>query len=237
MILKADLHIHTHYSNNSQTLRWGRHVGRFLVDSRLSVNEILTIAKTKELDLVSITDHDEISGTIKALEIGPKNRLIVLPGVEIMTGEGDLLAYGIKEKIPFKMGLEKTINHIKKLGGIIAAPHPFGFQGIFFMGRNKKLKGKIKLDAIEVCNPLNGFCKRSIAFAERNKIAKLAGSDSKTKSTIGSVYTEINTLDTRIGTILQAIKNRQTKPIFVKKHSPLKYAINFLYYNYLVRNR
>jgi len=233
MILKADLHIHTHYSNNNQTLRWGRQIGRYLVDSRLSVNGVLTIAEAKRLDLTSITDHDEIDGTIKALEICKKYKLTVLPGIEITTGEGHLLAYGVKEKMPFKMGLKRTINYIKKLGGIVVAAHPFSPLGIFFMGRNKKLKEKIKLDAVEVYGSVKGFCKRSIVFAEKNKIAKLAGSDSKTKSTIGSVYTEINTANTSIDEVLKAIKNGQTKPVLIKRHSLLKQTVNLLHYNYL----
>jgi predicted metal-dependent phosphoesterase TrpH len=51
----ADLHIHTIYS----------------YDGTASVPAMLTRARQIGLDVIAITDHDEIAGSLKALELAP----------------------------------------------------------------------------------------------------------------------------------------------------------------------
>ena len=72
----ADLHIHTIYS----------------YDGTASVPAVLTRAKQIGLDVIAITDHDEIAGSLKALELASKYGVQVIPAIEITTAEGDLLA-------------------------------------------------------------------------------------------------------------------------------------------------
>jgi predicted metal-dependent phosphoesterase TrpH len=51
----ADLHIHSIYS----------------YDGTASVHAILRRARQIGLDVIAITDHDEINGSLKALELAP----------------------------------------------------------------------------------------------------------------------------------------------------------------------
>lgn len=233
MILKADLHIHTHYSNRSQVLRWGETIGKHLIDSRLTVEEVLIAAKKIGLDVISITDHDEIGGSIKALKLCQKHDLIAVPGIEVTTGEGHLLAYGVTEKIPPKLGVEKTIKYVRDLGGIVVAAHPFNPQGIFFAGRNKKLSGKIELGALEVFSVMRGRCRQSHAYAEKYQIPKLSGSDSKTIFTMGSAYTGIETTKKSTVGVLEAVEAGRTKPVIVKKPPLVKSVLKMIQCNYL----
>jgi len=77
---KVDLHIHTFYS-----------------DGFYSPEDIVSKAKERGLDTISITDHDNLAGIIEATEAGRKIGVEVIPGLEISTDVNDreihVLAY------------------------------------------------------------------------------------------------------------------------------------------------
>ena len=104
----ADLHIHTVYS----------------YDGTASVPAVLARAKQVGLDVIAITDHDEIRGALKAFELAPRFDIEVIPGIEITTAEGDLLALFVTEKIQPGRPLIETIVKVGEAGGICIAPHP-----------------------------------------------------------------------------------------------------------------
>ena len=104
----ADLHIHTVYS----------------YDGTASVPAVLERAKHVGLDVIAITDHDEIRGALQAFELAPQFGIEVIPGIEITTSEGDLLALFVTEKIQPGRSLVETIVKVGEAGGICIAPHP-----------------------------------------------------------------------------------------------------------------
>ena len=104
----ADLHIHTIYS----------------YDGTASVPAVLTRARQIGLDVIAITDHDEITGSLKALELAPAFGLEVIPGTEVTTAEGDLLALNVTRKIERNLPLIETVLKVSDLGGFCIAPHP-----------------------------------------------------------------------------------------------------------------
>jgi len=104
----ADLHMHTIFS----------------YDGTASVPAVLKRAKQVGLDLIAITDHDEIRGALQAEELAPKFDIQVIPGVEITTAEGDLLALSIRKLVPAGLPLIETIKRVGEQGGFCIAPHP-----------------------------------------------------------------------------------------------------------------
>jgi predicted metal-dependent phosphoesterase TrpH len=104
----ADLHMHTIYS----------------YDGTATVQAVLQRAKQAELDIIAITDHDEIRGALLAEQIAHRYDIQVIPGVEITTAEGDLLALSIRKLIPAGLPLIETILRAGELGGFCIAPHP-----------------------------------------------------------------------------------------------------------------
>lgn len=66
MSLKADLHTHTNYS-----------------DGVLSPFELLDLAKTRDISIISITDHDTVDGIESAIDYAKNLGIEVIPGVEI----------------------------------------------------------------------------------------------------------------------------------------------------------
>ena len=66
--MKTDLHIHTTES-----------------DGFLTVEEVLSIASKRGLDLISITDHDTTMGIEKAISISDNYGIKIIPGIEFST--------------------------------------------------------------------------------------------------------------------------------------------------------
>lgn len=105
----ADLHIHTVHSH----------------DGTCSVAAVLKYASEyTNLSVVAITDHNSIRGNVEAMQLAPMYGLEVIPGCEISTADGHLLALFIKELIPARLSLFETIERVGEQGGICVAPHP-----------------------------------------------------------------------------------------------------------------
>ena len=83
--MRADLHIHTRYSDGSYTVR-----------------EALLLAREKGVEVVAFTDHDTTAGTAEALELSMSLAVTVLPAVEISAydnqskSKAHVLGYGYR---------------------------------------------------------------------------------------------------------------------------------------------
>ena len=108
----ADLHIHTTYS----------------FDGTCTVNAVLKEAGVAGLNVIAITDHDEIRGALEAKEEALAYGIEVIPGSEITTSDGHLLALFIQSRIPKGLSLEETLRHVADQNGICVAPHPGGMR-------------------------------------------------------------------------------------------------------------
>lgn len=105
----ADLHIHSVHSH----------------DGTCSISAILKyVADETDLDVIAITDHDKVSGLREAVALGPKYGIDVIPGCEISTAHGHLLALFIDRPIPAGLSVFETIRRVGKMGGLCVAPHP-----------------------------------------------------------------------------------------------------------------
>jgi predicted metal-dependent phosphoesterase TrpH len=109
---KADLHIHTTYSP----------------DGTATVPAVLEhVARTRTVDLIAITDHDVIDGALEAVELAAHYGVEVIPGVEISTADGHLLALFVTKPIPAGRPLIETIEAVADQKGLCVAAHPGGW--------------------------------------------------------------------------------------------------------------
>ena len=88
----ADLHLHTIYS----------------YDGTATLPAVLRRAREIGLNVIAITDHDEIAGALEAVKLASHYGVEVIPASEITTAEGDLLALFIHEKIQPGLSLIET---------------------------------------------------------------------------------------------------------------------------------
>lgn len=203
----ADLHIHTIYS----------------YDGTASLSAVLRRAKQVGLDVIAITDHDEIKGALKALKLAPNYGVEVIPGIEITTAEGDLLALNITEAVEPNLSLEETALRVGALGGFCIAPHPManviGMKALSAHSILKVLRSPAIAEiliGIETYNAtsLDGISNHyAHVLAGRLKIAKTGSSDAHIVETIGFGMTEFTGHTVR--DLIAALRSRVTT---IRKH-------------------
>ncbi len=175
----ADLHMHTRASDG-------------LIGARALVEfcEYRT-----DLDLIAVTDHDETSAALEAREIAAQRgyRLQVVPGVEVSTREGHLLALFVEERPPALWSLRRTAEWVVAQGGLCIAPHPFTRWTHSLSERSVAGALSIGLLAgVEVLNAsLAGRASRprALALARGHGLAQLGSSDAHMVSMVGLART------------------------------------------------
>lgn len=220
----ADLHLHTIYS----------------YDGTASLAAVLNRAKQIGLDVIAITDHDEIRGALKALELAPNYGVEVIPGIEITTADGDLLALFIKEKVDAGLSLIETVLRVRELGGVCIAPHPMaggmGMKNLSGRAILRALRNPKVADTLIGIEAYNGTAIDRISnhyahiLANRLRIAKTGSSDAHIVSTIGFGVTEFDGHTT--ADLLSALRNKTTKVHRQKEWSALRilggWSINYM---------
>ena len=192
--MKTDLHIHTSYS----------------YDSTASPKKMVDAALRKGINCMAITDHNEVKGSLEAAEYAKERPILIIPGIEIKSREGDILGLNIKRIIPSGLSAKETIEKIKEEGGLAIIPHPFGWICSFKGDLMSLLK---EIDGIEVLNasifgPGN---KKALNLSEKYNLPFTAGSDAHESNMVGKVYLEIPGDNLSIEEILNQIKNKNVK--------------------------
>jgi Predicted metal-dependent phosphoesterases (PHP family) len=171
--LRLDFHVHSEGS----------------YDGHEPVELILEHAADIGLDGVVITDHDVLHESMRAAELAAKYGLIGIPGVEVSTAHGHLLAIGVDEMPPRRVAYQETVEWIRDHGGVAVVPHPF--QRTRHGVRKKNIPN---VDAIETFNAwlFTGYKnQRARRYAEAYGYPTVAASDAHTLPYVGRAYTEI----------------------------------------------
>jgi predicted metal-dependent phosphoesterase TrpH len=161
-------------------------------DGREPVDLLLEHAADIGLDCVVVTDHDEIEESLRAARLAPDYGLVGVPGVEVSTADGHLLAIGVAECPDPGRPLPDTVARVREWGGVAVVPHPF--QRTRHGVPRRRLAG-VDVDGIETYNAwlFTGYRNRRAAtFARRYGHADLAGSDAHSVGTVGRAYTALD---------------------------------------------
>lgn len=158
-------------------------------DGSETVESILEQAREVGLDAVAITDHDTIAESRRAADLASDYGLVGVPGVEVSTAHGHLLALGVEERPPIGESLDATVEAVRDLGGAAIVPHPFQRSRHGVRKRNLT-----DCDALEVYNAwlFTGYRnRRARRFAARRDLPGVAGSDAHSALWVGRAYTEV----------------------------------------------
>ena len=93
------------------------HEKTFSLDSFLSLEEIVSIAKRRGLDAICITDHDSMGLRDFCAEYSKKIDFPIFVGVEFLSLWGDITAFGVDSFPDHRVSAQEFIDHVNKQGG------------------------------------------------------------------------------------------------------------------------
>lgn len=179
---RADLHMHTTVS-----------------DGLMSVQSLLDyVAQRGVLDVIAITDHDQLDASLWAYERRARYPFDIIPGVEVSSAEGHVLALWVTTPIPAGLSLTETCAAVHAVGGTAILAHPYFAQ----MGDVRRAWGAYQsdpsylvragLDGLETFNAsviLPGSNRKAARVARQLGLAATGGSDAHTLRAIGTGVT------------------------------------------------
>ena len=125
------------------------HGSEYSLDSTVSMKKIISRAKKVGLDGVCITDHDTNEAIDEAKELAKAEDYLVIVGAEILTYEGDMVVFGVKDIPKQRVHSLDLLNFVIKKGGVCISAHPYRLNNRGIGNFIRELKG---LHGIEVFN-------------------------------------------------------------------------------------
>ena len=192
-IARFDIHIHSEHSP----------------DSEIPVRRILARAKKLGLTGVAITDHNSLRGSREALQIRPAG-LVVVPGMEVSTSGGHVLAIGVNRGIKRGMTPSATRAAIEAIGGVAIAAHPFRYRtGI---GRDEVIRGRFSLLEVLNARTLGYRNRRAKDLAMELQSGRTGGSDSHTLEELAHAHTVVPGPVETAEEFLEHLRKRRCRP-------------------------
>ena len=166
--LRVEFHCHTVYS----------------FDSSNHLQQLLQVAKKRDIQRLAITDHNTIEGALEAKKMDPE---LIIVGEEIVTTKGEMIGYFLQEEVPAYLSLQQTIEMLRTQNAFISIPHPLDQ-----MRRGWNIPDLLEIlpqiDAIEVFNARclhDSINQRTQAFADEHNLAGIVGSDAHSLDELG----------------------------------------------------
>jgi len=190
-----------------------------LGDGLAPPERILDAAERVGLDVIALTDHDDIRGAfvIRDLAARRKSRVEIVTGVEVTTRSGHLLALWVEDEIPMFAGLAATVAQIHEMGGLAIVPHPLSYL-TFSVGEGAlralhAAGDECRVDGIELRNPswAGRVRERRAAWLNTHLLnaAETGSSDAHHAELVGTAWTEF--AGTGAAELRAAIEARATR--------------------------
>jgi predicted metal-dependent phosphoesterase TrpH len=186
---------------------------RFSADGVAEPEDMIKVAREKGLSGFAITDHNTCACVEYFQQHGLMNKeglpvdgLLIIPGQEITTAEGHLLALGVT--LPDLKGIPaiEAVQLIHQGGGIAIPPHPYDF---FRAGIREPVLDTLSIDALEVFNAattLKRYNKHAFEYAQRRGLPMTAASDAHDSEALGTAYSILEAEEFSVKGVLNAIR-------------------------------
>jgi predicted metal-dependent phosphoesterase TrpH len=190
---RLDLHVHSTYSP----------------DSSLSIESIIGRLAYHGLRGFALTDHNTLRGHAELADLRAKHSAyLLLPGVEVSTSDGHLLAFGVAQVPPVRRPVAETIEWVRAHGGEAVPAHPFRWSH----GIGRRRIESVDVRAIETRNGHNSEIAnlRAEEVAARRNLGATGGSDAHALRDLGRAYTEFDDSVASVDDLLEAIRRGRT---------------------------
>jgi predicted metal-dependent phosphoesterase TrpH len=198
MQLLVDLHCHS----------------RFSADGVAEPEALVAEARAKGLNGFAITDHNTSACVDYFEQHGfltrdglPVDGLLIIPGQEITTAEGHLLALGVRLPNDLKgIPALEAVELIHKHGGLAIPPHPYDR---FRAGIREPVLDTLSLDGLEAFNAattLKRYNRQAFAYAQARGLPMTAASDAHDSEALGTAYSILEATTFSVAGVLEAIR-------------------------------
>jgi len=161
------------------------------MDCTMSPEQIVARCLEVGINCLGVADHNTIAGALKMKDMAPFS---IIVGEEILTLDGEIIGFFLKQEIPSKLSVKETIAQIKAQNGLVCIPHPYDRL------RLSVFRDQIFEDIMPDVDIIEVFNARSLSPGSSTRAAKLAqkygklasaGSDAHTLPEIGNAYVEM----------------------------------------------
>ena len=180
-------------------------------DSKINLEEIVTIARGRGLDAVCITDHDSMGLRGYATEYSHRTGFPIFVGIEFFSLQGDITAWGIEDYPGCRVDAQEFINHVNKAGGFCVSCHPFRHNN---RGLEENLRVVKGLHGVEVLNGSTALeaNRRALSYCRELGLKTIGASDAHTTGQIGKYATWLPEKVDRLEDFVEQLKTRQVRP-------------------------
>ena len=178
-MLRADFHMHTHFSGDCLT----------------PPEALVRRCEQVGLNCIAVTDHNTIRGAIAVRELAPFH---VIVGEEISTTGGDIIGLFLEQEVPAGLEPMEAAQRVKEQGGLVSIPHPFD------RVRGSAVSAQALADLLPLADIVEAFNSRNNLGADDRKAEELARehgllmsgvTDAHTAMELGRTYVEMPEFD------------------------------------------
>ncbi len=197
-MIKYDLHVHSVHSS----------------DAHGSIQELAEAAQRVGLTGFAVTDHDTVAGHADIQSAREATGLHIVPGIEVTTAAGHVLAIGVTRSVPKGMGLRETAQAIHSLGGIAIPSHPLKMLTGIGPSQLKQASEDQSIQAVEATNarqrPL--VQDNTLRLVRGHGLAATGGSDAHWVHDIGAAYTVLEARPQSTGELVSMLRDGLCRP-------------------------
>lgn len=192
------------------------HGTKYSIDNSLELIQIVNMAKLNGLDAICITNHESNELRKDIGDYAKINGVLVIVGAEILTYEGDILVFGLKDLPKEMVHAEELLRLVKKHNGAAVAAHPFRHN-------NRGLKKHLHevgdlLTGVEAFNGSTYHHDNLYAYATATELGlpSLGASDAHVLEKIGTYATKFYDSIRDDKDLIEAIKSKNFHPVMRK---------------------
>ena len=188
-------------------------------DSFLAADELVDAARAAGLDAVCLTEHDEFWDADAAARLTRRHGIMVLPGAEINTDAGHVLAFGLHR---YRFGMHKPAflrAEADRNGAALIAAHPYRRRFLAEPAQDPDARAEMLhraaadpclrlFDAIESCNGRGSAAENRFAEDLRQRLARpgCGGSDAHRPHQIATAATRFQRRITSLDDLVAEIR-------------------------------
>lgn len=195
-------------------------------DSFISADELVDAARAAGLDGICLTEHDDFWPAAAAAELTRRHGILVLPGAEINTDAGHVLAFGLDR---YRFGMHKPAflrAEADRRGAVLIAAHPYRRRFLAEPGQDPDARAamleravadrQLRLfDAIESRNGRGTAAENRFAADLRRRLARpgVGGSDAHYLRQVGTAATRFQRPIASLDDLITELKAGRMQPV------------------------